>query len=110
MAGGDLYTGTLEVVILKALAGMSMHGYALGLWIRRHSGEVLDVKEGVLYPALHRLQRKGWAESRWGKTDTGRRAKFYTLTSEGRAHLVAESARLAEHSEAVLALLNHVER
>ena len=110
MAGSDLYTGTLDVVILKALAGTSMHGYDLGLWIRRHSGEVLNVKEGVLYPALHRLQRKGWVESRRGKTDTGRWAKFYTLTPEGRAHLTAEAARLAEYSEAVLALLNPVER
>ncbi len=109
MAGGDLYTGTLDVVILKALAGSSMHGYALGLWIRRHSGEVLNVKEGVLYPALHRLQRKGWAESRWGKTDTGRRAKFYTITSDGRTHLASEAVRLAEHSEAVLALLKQAE-
>jgi len=110
MAGSDLYTGTLDVVILKALTGKSMHGYGLGLWIRKNSGEVMEGGEGVLYPALHRLQRKGWVESRWGKTDTGRRAKFYTITAEGREHLSTESLRLAAHSKAVLALLNHVER
>ena len=109
MAGSDLYTGTLDVVILKALTGKPMHGYGLGLWIRRNSGEVLEVGEGVLYPALHRLQRKGWAESRWGETDTGRRAKFYTITAEGRDHLTAEAVRLAEYSQAVLSLLKHVE-
>jgi transcriptional regulator len=109
MAGSDLYTGTLEVVVLKALSGQSMHGYAIGLWIRRNSANVLDVKEGVLYPALHRVERKGWVRARWGKTDTGRRAKFYALSDLGRAHLEAESARLTEYSEAVLALLGHAE-
>ena len=105
MAGSDIYTGTLDVVILKALAGAPMHGYAVGLWLRRNSGEVLDVKEGVLYPALHRLERKRLVKAHWGKTDTGRRAKFYTLTESGREKLEVETTRLTEHSEAVLALL-----
>ena len=70
------------------------------------SGEVLQVQEGVLYPALHRIQRKGWVDAHWGNTDTGRRAKFYTLTEAGRAHLKAESVRLTAYSEAVLAILN----
>jgi transcriptional regulator len=107
VAGSNIYTGTLDVVILKALAGAPMHGYAVGLWLRRNSGEVLDVKEGVLYPALHRLQRRGWVTSHWGRTDTGRRAKFYELTQAGRDHLETESPRLAEHSQAVLTLLDH---
>jgi len=105
MPGSDLYTGTLDVVILRALEGGAMHGYAIGLWIRRHSGEVLDVKEGVLYPALHRIERRGWVRSRWDRTDTGRRAKFYEITEAGRAYLEEEAARLAQYSEAVLALL-----
>jgi PadR family transcriptional regulator PadR len=105
MAGSDLYTGTLEVMILKALLGQPMHGYAIGLWIRRRSGEVLQVQEGVLYPALHRVQRKGWVTAHWANTDTGRRAKFYTLTELGRAHLKDESVKLTEYSEAVLAIL-----
>jgi DNA-binding PadR family transcriptional regulator len=65
----------------------------------------MGVREGVLYPALHRLERKRLVEARWGKTDTGRRAKFYTLTDAGREHLETEAERLTEHSEAVLSLL-----
>ena len=105
MAGSDLYTGTLDVIVLKALSGGPMHGYAVGLWIRKHSQEAMGVREGVLYPALHRLERKRLVEARWGKTDTGRRAKFYTLTKAGREHLETEAERLTEHSEAVLSLL-----
>ena len=105
MPGSDLFTGTLDVIVLKALTGGPMHGYAVGLWIRKHSEDALGVREGVLYPALHRLQRKSWVSARWGKTDTGRRAKFYSLTMAGREHLEKELARLTEYSEAVLALL-----
>lgn len=105
MAGSDLYTGTLDVIVLKALSGGSMHGYAIGTWIRKNSAEAMGVREGVLYPALHRVERKGLVEARWGKTETGRRAKFYTLTVAGIEHLEVESKRLTEHSEAVLALL-----
>ena len=105
MPGSDLFTGTLDVIVLKGLSGGPMHGYAVGLWIRKHSQEALGVREGVLYPALHRLQRKKFVSARWGKTDTGRRAKFYTLTAAGREQLENEAARLTEYSEAVLALL-----
>ena len=105
MPGSDLFTGTLDVIVLKALSGGSMHGYAIGLWIRKQSQEIMGVREGVLYPALHRLERKRWVRSHWGKTETGRRAKFYTLTDAGREHLETEAERLAEHSEAVLSLL-----
>jgi transcriptional regulator len=105
MAGSDLYTGTLDVIVLKALSGGPMHGYAIGSWIRKNSQEAMGVREGVLYPALHRLERKGLVEARWGKTETGRRAKFYTLTDVGVEHLQVEMKRLTEHSKAVLALL-----
>ncbi len=105
MPGSDLYTGTLDVIVLKALSGGSMHGYAIGSWIRKNSREAMGVREGVLYPALHRLDRKGLVQSKWGETETGRRAKFYTLTEAGRAHLKTEARRLTEHSEAVLTLL-----
>ncbi len=106
MAGSDLYTGTLDVLILRALMDRSLHGYGIGLWLRQTSGEVFQVKEGVLYPALHRLQRKGMVKGKWDTTDTGRRAKFYRITSQGRDYLTSESERLTEHSEAVLAVLN----
>lgn len=105
MAGSDIYRGTLDILILKSLTGGPMHGYAVGLWLRRHSDDVVDIKEGVLYPALHRIQRKGWVTARWGETESGRRAKFYVLTAEGRRHLAEEGPRLAEHSQAVLYLL-----
>jgi len=105
MAGSDLYTGTLDVLILKSLTNGALHGYAIGLWIRRTSAEVLSVQEGVLYPALHRLERRGWVSARWGTTETNRRARFYKLTVRGRKHLEAEVARLMEHSEAVLNVL-----
>lgn len=105
MAGSDLYTGTLDVLILRSLVGGSLHGYGIGLWLRKMSREVFNVKEGVLYPALHRLQRKGLVKARWDKSETGRRAKFYRLTPAGQEHLENEMARLTEHSEAVLAVL-----
>ena len=105
MPGSDLYTGTLDVIALKALSSGAMHGYAVGAWIRKHSQEAMGVREGVLYPALHRLERKNLVEAHWGETETGRRAKFYTLTDAGREHLEAEAKLLTKHSKAVLALL-----
>jgi transcriptional regulator len=105
MAGSDIYRGTLDTLILRALSAGPMHGYAVGLWLRRHSGDVVDIKEGVLYPALHRILRRGWVSASWGSTDTGRRARFYRLTDEGRQRLAEEAPRLAEHSKAVLTLL-----
>ena len=105
MPGNDLYTGTLDVIVLTALSNGVLHGYAIGSWIRKHSREALAVREGVLYPALHRLERRNLVTARWGKTETGRRARFYSLTRAGRQHLETETKRLAEHSEAVLCLL-----
>lgn len=105
MAGSDLYTGTLDVLILKALSTGPQHGYAIGLWLRQRSSEVLRVQEGVLYPALHRLLRNKWVTAKWGVTETNRRAKFYSITASGRRHLAAETLRLTEHSEAVLNVL-----
>ena len=105
MGGSDLYTGTLDVLILKALSGGPLHGYAIGLWLRQKSREVFQVNEGVLYPALHRLQRNGWLAARWGTTNTKRRAKFYRITTAGQKHLESEMERLAEHSQAVLKVL-----
>jgi len=105
MPGSDLYTGTLDVLILKALAGGPIHGYAIGLWLRHRSNETLQVQEGVLYPALHRLLRRDLVSAKWGVTDTNRRAKFYKLTPKGRKHLQAETEKLTEYSEAVLSVL-----
>ena len=105
MSGSDLFTGTLDILILRTLQSDALHGYAIGRAIRDASEGVLAVEEGALYPALHRLQRRGLLEAEWGRTDTGRRAKFYQLTAEGEAHLGRESERWAEFSGAVSAVL-----
>ena len=105
MSGSDLFTGTLDILVLRALRGSALHGYGIGRLLREDSGGVLDVEEGALYPALHRLARRGLIEPEWGKTDTGRRAKFYTLTPEGRRHLAEETSRWRTFSGAVSRIL-----
>ena len=105
MSGSDLFTGTLDLLILRAVEPSPQHGYAIGRWIRDQSAGVLDVEEGALYPALHRLERRRLVAGSWGRTETGRRAKFYQLTAEGSAQLRAEAARWAEFSTAVRAVL-----
>ncbi len=89
-AKGELMPGTLEMLILKTLSRGRMHGYAIAQSIRQISDEVLRVEEGSLYPALQRLDVKGWVESEWGVTETGRRARFYKLTVAGRKRLGVE--------------------
>lgn len=101
MAGSDLFVGTLDVLILKAVSAGPMHGYAINRWIRTTTHEALQVQEGALYPALHRLQRKGLLEEEWGTSETGREAKYYKLTPDGRKQLRAESARWKEYAVAV---------
>ena len=86
-AKSDLLPGTLDMLILQTLTVASLHGYAIAQHIERLSDSVLQVDQGSLYPALERLQRKGWVTSRWGQTTTGRRARFYTLTTAGRKQL-----------------------
>ena len=108
MAGSDLYVGTLDVLILKALSWGPMHGYGIGRWIRHTTEDVLAVHEGALYPALHRLQRKGWLDEEWGLTDTGREAKYYRLTPVGRRQLRAEISRWRAYASAVGAALDAV--
>ena len=95
MAGTDrekeeLLKGTLDMLILQTLTVQSMHGYAIAQHIERLSGDVLTVEQGSLYPALERLQKKGWLTSKWGESPTGRRARYYTLTASGRRQLGAE--------------------
>ena len=101
MPGSDMFTGTLDVLILKALTWGPSHGYAIGRWIRATTRDALVVQEGALYPALHRLERKGLVSEEWGVSDTGREAKFYTLTSSGRSHLRSETERWTVYSRAV---------
>ena len=83
----DILPGTLDMLILQTLTVQAMHGYAIAQQIERLSAEILRVEQGSLYPALDRLQRKGWVTSAWGETPTKRRARYYTLTASGRAQL-----------------------
>ena len=88
---GDLVQGTLDMLVLKALASGSKHGYAVAEWIAETSEEILRVEEGALYPALHRLELRGLLKSEWGVSENNRRAKFYLLTVAGRKELATES-------------------
>jgi transcriptional regulator len=101
----DLFVGTLDILVLKAVSWGPRHGYAIGRWIRETTEDVLTVQEGALYPALHRLERRGLLAEEWRVTDTGREAKFYSLTAEGRAQLRAEVARWTRFSRAVTTAL-----
>ncbi len=110
MTESNLFTGTLALLILRTVRAAPLHGYAIGKAIRGGSGGVLTIEEGALYPALHRLEGRGLLEAEWGRTDTGRRAKFYRVTTKGAEHLEAESARWTEYSGAVAAVLEGAER
>ncbi len=97
----DLLQGTLDLLVLKTLSWGPAHGYAVARWIQQLTGEVLQVGEGSLYPALHRLEERGWVEAEWRLSEHNRRAKFYSLTAKGRAQLRAEAATWAAFVAAV---------
>ena len=105
MAGSDLFTGSLDLLVLKAVSWGPMHGYAIGRWIRQSTSDALSIQEGALYPALHRLERKGYLEEEWGLTDTNREAKFYRLTNAGRKQLREELARWHAYSRVMTTAL-----
>jgi transcriptional regulator len=88
----DLLQGTLDMLILKALSLGALHGYGVIQRIRQMSDEMLNVEQGSLYPALYRIEQKGWVSSKWETNETGRRAKFYSLTRAGRKQLEVEEA------------------
>ena len=104
----ELLQGTLDVLILKTLSWGPRHGYAVARWIQEVSEDVLRVEEGALYPALHRLERRGWIESEWGLSENNRRAKYYQLTPAGREALRAEAARWTRYAAAVFKVLETV--
>jgi PadR family transcriptional regulator, regulatory protein PadR len=97
----DLIQGTLDLLILRTLALEPMHGWAIARRIQQASEEVLQVTQGALYPALHRLEQQAWLRAEWRTTDTGREAKFYALTKAGRAQLEKELAQWERLSNAV---------
>lgn len=103
----DLVQGTLDLLILKMLALEAMHGWAISQRLKQISGDVLQVSDGSLYPALHKLEQQGWIEAEWKPTENNRRAKFYSLTRSGKKQLARESeswARLAGAISTVVAL------
>ena len=97
----DLLQGALDMLVLKVVALEPIHGYGIAQRIRQISKDVLQVQQGSLYPALHRLEKRGWLKSEWGEAETGREAKFYSLTKLGRKQLDAEAANWDRLSEAV---------
>ncbi len=101
----ELLHGTLDTIILKTLAWGPRHGYAIARWIASTTDDTLLIEEGSLYPALYRLERRGWIESEWGLSDTKRKVKLYRLTEPGRERLVVETAQWQRFSDAVAKVL-----
>lgn len=97
----DVLRGTLDLMILKALADGPMHGYGVVQWIRRTTEETLMVEDGALYPALHRLRKRGLITSDWGRSENNRRARYYALTERGRVELESEVKAWAKFSAAL---------
>ena len=97
----DLVQGTLDLLILKTIALEPKHGWAIAKRIQQISNEVLQVQQGSLYPALHRLEQQGWITAKWAESETGRQAKFYSLTTAGREQLEKETANWNRLSQAI---------
>ncbi len=97
----DLVQGTLDLLILKTVSLQPMHGWGIAQRIRQVSNEVLQVNQGALYPALHRLEQSGWIKARWGESENNRRAKFYSLTAAGRKYMEEEQANWERLSAAI---------
>ena len=97
----DVVRGTLDLMILKTLSWTPMHGLAIVRWIERTTESELQIEEGALYPALHRMEQKKWLEAEWRYTEQGRKAKFYRITSAGKRQLAAELSRWARYSSAI---------
>ena len=97
----DLVRGTLDLMVLKALTWGPLHGLAILRWIERVTNERLQIEEGALYPALHRMEQRNWLAAEWGYTEANRKAKFYRLTATGRKQLTSELSRWSRYTEAV---------
>ena len=101
----QLLRGTLHVLMLKTLLGGPMHGYAIAKRIAERTDGVLEIEDGALYQALHRMRERGWLESEWGHAESGKRARFYELTPEGRHRLEKETDGWVRYAEAVAKVL-----
>jgi PadR family transcriptional regulator PadR len=105
----DLLQGTLDMLILKVVALGPIHGYSISQRIQQISKDVLQVQQGSLYPALHRLENRGWLDAEWGETETGREAKFYSLSKAGKKQLALETANWERLSDAIALILQTAE-
>ncbi|MGH7712025.1 MAG: PadR family transcriptional regulator [Gemmatimonadaceae bacterium] len=103
---GKLLQGTLDLLVLKTLAWGPRHGYAIARWLEDTTDNGLRIEEGSLYPALYRMEERGWIEPSWGESELGKRIKLYTLTPNGRAELRRQTARYAEFARAVAKVLH----
>lgn len=102
----DLVQGTLDMLILKTVALEPQHGWAIAQRIRQISKDVLQVRQGALYPALHRLEQQGWIKAEWGESENNRRAKYYSLTAAGQKYLDQEHANWERLSSAIGLVMN----
>jgi transcriptional regulator len=102
----ELLQGTLDMLILQTLQWGPQHGYGIGHAIRAHSGELLKVETGSLYPALHRLERQGWVRSEWKTSEAGQRAKYYRITTAGKKQLAGEQQRWEQLAGAIAGIMN----
>jgi PadR family transcriptional regulator PadR len=106
----ELLQGTLDLLVLKTLSWGSSHGYGIARWIQHVTGDVLRIEEGSLYPALHRLERRGWISSDWGLSENNRRAKYYQLTTRGRQQLRSEASTWSVFADAVSKVLTSTDQ
>ncbi|MGH7443478.1 MAG: PadR family transcriptional regulator [Longimicrobiales bacterium] len=102
----NLLQGTLDLLVLKALVFGARHGYAVAAWVRDATDGALEIEDGALYTALHRIEKRGWVRAEWGLSETNRRAKYYTLTARGREQLVQQTSAWGRYAEAVFKVLN----
>lgn len=101
----ELLHGTLETLILKAVVRGPRHGYAIARWLEDSTGDVLQIEDGSLYPALYRMEQRGWIQAEWGTSELGRKAKFYKITPAGRKRLAASTAEWTRFSSAISKVL-----
>jgi transcriptional regulator len=101
----ELLHGTLETLILRTLADAPRHGYAIARWLETHTADTLQIEDGSLYPALYRMEQRGWIRADWGTSELGRKAKFYRLTPVGRKRLAARTEEWARFADAVSKVL-----
>jgi PadR family transcriptional regulator PadR len=106
LPGPDILRGTLDLLILQALSWKPAHGYTVARWVETATGDALALGEGTLYPALHRLEERGWLSSEWGVSENNRQAKFYRLTRRGRSRLRVETDNWRKYAAAVFTALD----